>query len=88
MQDEDKQEGILETRKSLGATIVLVSHELPSIFTVADRAVYLDATERRMGGLGSPQELLRNPPNAAVHAFLTRNHSERTEGASPPPGAT
>ncbi|MEX0330423.1 MAG: ABC transporter ATP-binding protein [Puniceicoccaceae bacterium] len=70
---------ILETRKSLGATIVLVSHELSSIFTVADRAVYLDATERRMGGIGSPEELLRNPPSPAVHAFLTRNHSERTD---------
>jgi phospholipid/cholesterol/gamma-HCH transport system ATP-binding protein len=70
---------ILETKKSLGATIIMVSHELPSIFTVADRAIFLDAKERRMGAIGNPMELLRNPPSEAVHAFLTRNHSERTE---------
>lgn len=70
---------ILETKNSLGATIILVSHELPSIFTVADRAIYLDARERRLGAIGSPGELLRNPPSEAVHAFLTRNYSERMD---------
>ena len=70
---------IMETKKTLGATIVLVSHELPSIFTVADRAVYLDAKERRIGAIGNPNELLKNPPSDEVHAFLTRNYSERTE---------
>jgi phospholipid/cholesterol/gamma-HCH transport system ATP-binding protein len=69
---------ILETKKSLGATIIMVSHELSSIFKVADRAIFLDAKERRMGAIGSPQELLDNPPSEAVHAFLTRNHSERS----------
>ena len=73
---------ILETRKTLGATIILVSHELPSIFTVADRAIYLDAEERRIGGIGSPAELLANPPSPAVHAFLTRNHSERSSSTN------
>ena len=70
---------ILETKNTLGATIVLVSHELPSIFTVADRAVYLDAGKREIGAIGNPTDLLKNPPNEAVHAFLTRNHSERGE---------
>jgi phospholipid/cholesterol/gamma-HCH transport system ATP-binding protein len=71
-------ETILELKKSLGATIVMVSHELPSIFSVADRAVFLDAKERRMLALGKPSELLANPPTESVAAFLTRNHTERT----------
>lgn len=70
-------ETILELKNSLGVTIVMVSHELSSIFTVADRAVFLDARERRMLALGNPAELLANPPTESVAAFLTRNHSER-----------
>ncbi len=71
-------ETILELKNSLGATIVMVSHELPSIFSVADRAVFLDGRERRMLALGKPSELLANPPAESVAAFLTRNHTERT----------
>lgn len=71
-------ETILELKNSLGATIVMVSHELDSIFSVADRAVFLDARERRMLALGKPSELLANPPTESVAAFLTRNHTERT----------
>jgi phospholipid/cholesterol/gamma-HCH transport system ATP-binding protein len=71
---------ILELRESLGTTVVIVTHELSSIFSVADRVVFLDAEARTMTALGSPQALLASPPNAAVEAFLTRNHTER-----PPP---
>lgn len=68
-------ETILELKNSLGSTIVMVTHELPSIFAVADRAVYLDGITRRMSAIGTPGDLLRNPPNASVEAFLTRNGS-------------
>jgi phospholipid/cholesterol/gamma-HCH transport system ATP-binding protein len=67
---------ILQLRDSLGATVVMVTHELSSIYGIADRAVFLDAQTRTMTGLGPPRELLRNPPNEAIHAFLTRNHTE------------
>lgn len=67
---------ILQLRDSLGATVVLVSHELSSIYGIGDRAVFLDATMRTMTGLGAPRALLKNPPNEAIHAFLTRNHTE------------
>ena len=69
-------ETIIELKENLGSTVVLVSHELPSIFSVADRAVYLDAREKRMTAIGSPKALLANPPNQSVHQFLTRNFTE------------
>jgi phospholipid/cholesterol/gamma-HCH transport system ATP-binding protein len=63
---------ILELRESLQATIVIVTHELASIFAVADRAVFLDAAERTMTALGKPRDLLENPPNEKVGRFLRR----------------
>lgn len=69
-------ETILELRESLGTTIVIVTHELSSIFAVADRAIFLDATARTMTALGAPRELLRSPPNPAVASFLSRNGTE------------
>ncbi len=69
-------ETILQLRDSLGATVVLVSHELSSIFGIGDRAIFLDAKEKTMTGIGSPKELLRNPPTSAIHTFLTRNETQ------------
>jgi phospholipid/cholesterol/gamma-HCH transport system ATP-binding protein len=63
---------ILELRASLRATIVIVTHELASIFAVADRAVFLDAAERTMTALGRPRDLLEHPPNEKVGRFLRR----------------
>lgn len=69
-------ETILQLRDSLGATIVMVTHELSSIYGIADQALFLDAEARTMTGLGPPRALLQSPPNEAIHAFLTRNHTE------------
>ncbi len=63
---------ILEIRESLGATVVVVSHELASIFAIADNSVFLDADSRTMIASGDPQELLVNSKNPKVHRFLTR----------------
>ncbi len=63
---------ILQLRDSLGATFVVVTHELPSIFTIADDAIFLDAQTRTLSARGSPHELLKNPPNEAVREFLSR----------------
>lgn len=68
---------ILELRETLGTTIVVVSHELPSIFAIATRCVYLDVETRTMTGLGSPQELLQSP-NLNVRRFLTRGAADGT----------
>lgn len=63
---------ILELRDGLGATIVMVTHELPSIFAVADKAVFLDAETHTSIAFGSPQELLDNCPIPKIHEFMTR----------------
>ncbi len=64
---------ILELRDSLGTTVVVVTHELQSIFAIGDKAVFLDTETRTMSALGNPNELLENPPNVRVHRFLTRS---------------
>lgn len=64
---------ILQMRDSLGTTIIVVSHDLESIFTIADRALFLDIREKTMTALGSPAELRENPPNDEVYRFLTRS---------------
>jgi phospholipid/cholesterol/gamma-HCH transport system ATP-binding protein len=62
---------ILELRSSLGTTIVLVTHELPSIFELGDNAVFLDAERKTMTAQGKPQEL-KESPDPKVRAFLSR----------------
>jgi phospholipid/cholesterol/gamma-HCH transport system ATP-binding protein len=64
---------ILQIRDSLDTTIVVVTHDLESIFTIADRALYLDIETKTMTALGPPDALRENPPNPRVHQFLTRS---------------
>src|SRR5262245_10008587 len=68
---------ILELRASLGATVVVVSHELASIFTIGDNSVFLDAQSRTMIAQGNPKELVELCEDPKVRRFLTR-------GAEPP----
>src|SRR5271155_5751353 len=68
---------ILELRASLGATIVVVTHELASIFTIANNSVFLDADSRTMIASGDPKELLAHSTNPTVHKFLTRGEPEK-----------
>src|SRR5262245_32623556 len=63
---------ILELRASLGATMVVVTHELASIFTIADNAVFLDAETRTMIACGPPKKLRDESPNPTVRTFLRR----------------
>jgi phospholipid/cholesterol/gamma-HCH transport system ATP-binding protein len=62
---------ILELRESLGTTIVLVTHELPSIFELGDNAVFLDAERKTMIAQGKPSEL-KDSPEPKVRAFMSR----------------
>jgi phospholipid/cholesterol/gamma-HCH transport system ATP-binding protein len=66
---------ILELRDSLGTTIVVVSHELASIFAIADRAVYLDTDAKTQLAVGNPRELRDTSTDPRVRAFLTRGES-------------
>lgn len=63
---------ILELRDSLGATVVVVTHELASIFMIADDSIFLDADTKTMRAQGNPKELLKNTTDAKLRAFLTR----------------
>ncbi len=65
---------ILELRDSLGATIVLVTHELPSIFAVANNSVFLDADTKTMIASGDPKQLAAHGPDV-VRNFLSRGES-------------
>jgi phospholipid/cholesterol/gamma-HCH transport system ATP-binding protein len=70
---------ILELRDSLGATIVVVTHELASIFTIANTSVFLDVEARTITARGDPKELLHTG-NDAVRRFLSRGAQSDTGG--------
>src|SRR3981081_1488302 len=53
---------ILELRESLGATVVVVTHELASIFTIGDNGVFLDADTKTMLAVGNPKTLRDTSP--------------------------
>ena len=63
---------ILELSASLGTTIVIVTHELDSIFDIATTSVFLDVESRTMTALGPPKELRDHSPDRAVREFLNR----------------
>ena len=69
---------ILEIRDSLGATVVVVTHELPSIFAIGDNAVYLDLETKTMIAQGNPRTLRDSATDPKVHAFLTRGELAAT----------
>ncbi|RYD38787.1 MAG: ATP-binding cassette domain-containing protein [Verrucomicrobiaceae bacterium] len=63
---------ILRLRDSLGSTIVIVTHELASIFAVANNSIFLDTATRTQGATGNPKELRDHSDNPAVRVFLNR----------------
>ena len=70
---------ILRLRDSLGTTIVVVSHELPSIFTIADTSIFLDAETKQMIAHGDPRELVKEGrSDPKVRAFLLRGDPAKT----------
>jgi phospholipid/cholesterol/gamma-HCH transport system ATP-binding protein len=72
---------ILQVNKSLGTTIVVVSHELASIFTIADRCIMLDTDTKAIIAEGVPREL-REHANPVVHAFFNREPLEQRRRSS------
>jgi phospholipid/cholesterol/gamma-HCH transport system ATP-binding protein len=67
---------ILELRDSLGTTVVVVTHELASIFAIGNNSVFLDADTKTQLAIGNPQELRDNHPNEVVRNFLRRGVPE------------
>jgi len=72
---------ILEINKTLGTTIIVVTHELPSIFAIAKHSIFLDKSVQTISAEGNPKDLLKNPPNNQVYEFLTRgaSHEKRAK---------
>jgi phospholipid/cholesterol/gamma-HCH transport system ATP-binding protein len=66
---------ILELRANLGTTVVVVSHELASIFTIANNSVFLDAESRTQIATGDPHEMLAHSTDPRVRNFLTRGEA-------------
>ena len=63
---------IVELRDSLGTTIVMVTHELPSIFAIGTNSIFLDAESRTMIASGPPTDLRDHSDNPTVRRFLNR----------------
>ncbi|MGA8655783.1 MAG: ATP-binding cassette domain-containing protein [Chthoniobacterales bacterium] len=75
---------ILRLRDSLGATVVVVTHELPSIFTIADTSIFLDAETKKMIAHGNPRELVKEgKSDQKVRDFLTRGETAKEKDALP-----
>jgi len=66
---------ILELRDSLGSTIVVVTHELASIFAIGNNSVFLDPDTKTMIAGGNPRQLLQETTDPKVRAFLTRGEA-------------
>jgi phospholipid/cholesterol/gamma-HCH transport system ATP-binding protein len=70
---------ILRLRDSLGATVVVVTHELASIFAIADTSIFLDAETKRMLVQGDPKELVKEgKSDPKVRTFLLRGEPLQT----------
>ena len=67
---------ILELRDSLGTTVVIVTHELASIFAIGNNSVFLDPVTKTQLATGNPTELRDNHPNFEVRNFLQRGAAE------------
>jgi phospholipid/cholesterol/gamma-HCH transport system ATP-binding protein len=63
---------ILRLSQNLEMTFVIVTHELPSIFTVADRIIMLDKDEKTIIASGKPDELRDKSDNPWVRQFFNR----------------
>jgi len=72
---------IINLRDTLGTTIVVVTHELASIFAIGNNSVFLDPETKTMLATGSPQELLAQSKDPKIIQFLTRGERDANEPA-------
>ena len=73
---------ILQLRDSLGTTFVVITHDLASVFTIADNSIFLDGKTHTMRAQGNPRELRQHSNDPEVREFLTRGEPA---SASPNP---
>jgi phospholipid/cholesterol/gamma-HCH transport system ATP-binding protein len=72
---------ILELSGSLGTTIIVVTHDLASIFAIGNNSIFLDVDRKTMTASGDPKMLLAESQDAAVRRFLTRGQEGIREGS-------
>jgi phospholipid/cholesterol/gamma-HCH transport system ATP-binding protein len=77
---------IVELRDGFGVTVVMVSHELPSLLGICDDGIFLDAGSRTAVAHGSPRVLRDTCTHPAVHAFMNRERPPEVDNK--PPGGT
>ena len=70
---------IRELRNSLGTTVVIVTHELASIFAIGNNSVFLDAETRTIIAQGDPHIMLAETDDTKVKEFLTRGEATSAE---------
>lgn len=63
---------ILSLSREFGVTFVIVTHELPSIFSICDRSIMLDKQTKGIVAVGKPLELKKRTDMPAVYAFFNR----------------
>ena len=74
---------ILSLRQNLGVTFLIVTHELPSIFAIADRAIMLDPHSRAIIAEGEPTALRDRSSDERVRQFFNRRPDPLRAGAGP-----
>jgi phospholipid/cholesterol/gamma-HCH transport system ATP-binding protein len=74
---------IVEICASMGSTVVIVTHELASIFAIATNSVFLDAETKTQLDYGPPRELLERSQHDIVRRFLARGESQTGRQAHP-----
>jgi phospholipid/cholesterol/gamma-HCH transport system ATP-binding protein len=79
---------ILRLRDGLGVTVVVVTHELASIFAIADDGIFLDAETKTAIAHGDPKVMRETERNPTVRAFLTRGGSMDSAIVEPRPAKT
>lgn len=70
---------ILGLRDGLKTTIIIVSHELPSLFNIADDGIFLDSYSKKPVAWGSPTSLRDHPPCELVNNFMHRQRYDDHE---------
>jgi len=76
---------ILELRDGFGMTIVMVSHDLPSLFAICDDGVFLDGDSKTAIAHGAPSRLRDECDHPVVHAFMRRERSDADQGGGGAP---
>ncbi len=78
---------ILSLSRLLGTTFIIVTHELPSIFSIASRVLVLDSSVKTMVAIGDPVSLRDRSQNPWVREFFSRKGADHRVDSSTSTGS-